>query len=132
MKKFWIAVLVVGVLIGGVLNEIEERSAEPPVWTESEVETTAPVTVVEESTEQETVSVPEATEPAEPGVPEISEKELRIIGNIIERHGDYTAEDIDLVRRDNDVLVDFEEYIVFMKDGEVIEINVRKDLVEER
>lgn len=120
-NKVWgkvaIAVLCLFILSKLVGEDTESvREVETTVTTTSEAETT-----VKETTAAERVG--------------ISEKELQNILKALNDYNrvgktDYELEDIDLIRKGNDVLVDFEEYIVFMKNGDVIHLDINKSLLE--
>lgn len=89
---------------------------------ESEVAEVSEVSEVRETTE------PELSDAERVGVSEI---ELREILKCMNEYGDYKAEEIDLIRKGNDTLVEYEEYIIFMKNGDVNYLNLHKSLLEE-
>ena len=120
----FIALYALGVIISQneePVSEHEESVITAVTETEETVVVTAEVTEQEETTNAERVGV--------------SENELQEIIKVIGDYNhinecNYDREDVDLVRKDNDTLVDFEEYIVFMKDGEVIHLSLNKSLLK--
>lgn len=131
-KKIWVKILIAFLCVYA-LGVIISDNKEPK--TEVEVETTA---AVETAVPTETVAFVEETEPKETTDAErvgVTEIELREILHAIRDYNlaydcDYELEDIDLIRKDNDVFVEFEEYIVFMKNGEVLRTNIKKSLID--
>ena len=136
-KKVWVKIAIgffCAYVLGVVISDNEEFffDVDEPSVTET-------TTATEAAASSETTKTTVPTEPKETTEADrvgVSEKELHHILNAIYdlnyvEGSDYDLEDIDLIRKDSDILVEFEEYIVFMKDGEVIRMNVNKALLEE-
>lgn len=125
-RNIWIKILIAFVCVyalGLLVGETEDDEPEVSSVEETTIPTeTTVVTEPKETTDAERVGV--------------TEKELHHILNAIDDLNyvdgtDYDVDDIDLIRKDRDTLVEFEEYIVFMKDGEVVRMNINKALLEE-
>ena len=130
-KKVLIAFLIVGIIIGGVLNALEDDTS--PKGTQ-ELASTSP------SPETTIVTAPETTESTlELSDAErlgVSEKELGVIEHVMSVAGwDFARDDFERIYRlkDSEMVLNpatFVEYDVSIFDGETHRITVNKDLVE--
>lgn len=113
MKKRMVIMMLAGCMLVGC--DSESVSVEEPE-------------VVEVSEEDESdLEVEEISDSERLGV---SESELDAILSILRMNTDYSVEDIEMIREDDDILVDFKEYLVLMYDGENIPMNIHSSMIE--
>lgn len=125
-KKLLIGFLIVGIIIGGVLNALEDEDSPSGDTTYDPTPTIAIETATPEPT-------PELSDAERLGV---SEKELAVIEHVMSVAGwEYDRDDFERIYRlkESEMTLNpatFIEYDVSIVDGETHRMTVNKDLVE--